>query len=115
MGRLPPRVRSPLNLSRSAYPACGNRRFRGGQYSGSPMRKQFKPFFHVTGRDKRGNKIFAIHQCVDDPAILGGLSATRKQWGQVLVNAVDSMGRRNTRPKSTYRASIAKNRSRALI
>ncbi len=34
---------------------------------------------------------------------------------QVPINAVDSMSRRNTRPKSTYRASIAKNRSRALI
>jgi len=31
------------------------------------------------------------------------------------ISAVDSMGRRNTRPKSTYRASMAKSRSRALI
>ncbi len=30
------------------------------------------------------------------------------------LGAVDSMGRRNTRPKSTYRASMAKSRSRAL-
>src|SRR5258707_3427361 len=32
----------------------------------------------------------------------------------VELAAVDSMGRRNTRPKSTYRTSMAKSRSRAL-
>src|SRR5713226_7242294 len=45
----------------------------------------------------------------------GGFSLDIPFYRTCPINAVDSMGRRNTRPKSPYRASIAKNRSRALI
>src|SRR5260370_30033517 len=84
MGRLSPRVRSPLNSSRSAYTAGRNRKFRTRQHSSSTKhstKQQLRCAMYISvfsfhGRPSMGNKIFAIHQCVDYPPILGGLSAT---------------------------------------
>src|ERR1700756_5363404 len=62
-----------------------------------------------------GALTFSLGSAAADPLGPYLYSLQRDGVHGFLIDPVDSMGRRNTRPKPTYRASMAKSRSRALI